>query len=113
MVGWMSKKDFPLLRKIGILPWGVDYVIDRMRTKYNVIIYHRAPPFLDYSGKIMYNFNAKYCNPKMGWKSPTYINMTSEWDSNIYEAKRRAIRAAARWILAHKCQKVSIKSAKK
>ena len=109
----MSKKDISLLHKIGIPSWSIAYVIDRMRTKYNVIIYHRAAPFADSSGKIVYSFAAKYCNPKMGWGGRTYIDTPSKWDSNIYEAKRRAIRAAARWILAHKCKKVSIKSAKK
>ena len=105
-----------LLKKIGIITFyftDVDYAIDRIRTKYNVIIYHRTVPFVDSSGKIMYNFTAKYCNPKIGWSGRTFIDTPNKWDSNIYEAKRRAIRAAARWILAHKCKKVSIKSAKK
>lgn len=112
MIGWMSNKDIPLLRKIGIKGWGIDYVIDRIRTKYNVIIYHKATPFVDSSGKIIYNFAAKCCNPKFGWNGRTYIDTPSTWDSNIYEAKRRAIRAAAQWILAHKCQKISIKPRK-
>lgn len=108
-MGLMSDKDIPLLRKIGIKGWGIDYVIDRMRIKYNVIIYHKATPFVDANGKIIFNFAAKCCNPKFGWNGRTYITTPSTWDSNVYEAKRRAIRAAARWILAHKCKKVSIK----
>ena len=109
MFGFISPKDVQLLRKIGIRPWGVDDVIDSIRKKYNVIIYHRATPFVDSSGKIIYNFTAKCCNPKLGWNGRVYIKTPSTWDSNIYEAKRRAIRAAAQWILAHKCQKISIK----
>lgn len=120
MVGCISQKDIPLLCKIGIKPWwdidgvcwDIDEVIDRLRKKYNVVIYHKSTPFIDSSGKIIYNFAAKCCNPKFGWNGRTYIDTPSKWDSNIYEAKRRAIRAAARWILAHKCQKISIKSRK-
>jgi len=111
-IGFVSPKDEVLLRKIGIKPLGVDYVIDQMRKKYNVVIYHKSTPFVDSSGKIIYNFAAKCCNPKMGWNGRTYIDTPSKWDCHIYEAKRRAIRAAARWILAHKCQKISIKSSK-
>ena len=115
MVGCILSEDVNLLRKIQIycsIDDGVDEIIDRIRIKYNVIIYHKATPFVDASGKIIYNFAAKCCNPKMGWNGRTYINTPSTWDSNIYQAKRRAIRAAARWILAHKCQKISIKSRK-
>ena len=114
--GCLSTEDMQLLKKIGIYTCyftDVDYAIDRIRKKYNVIIYHRAIPLVNSSGKIMYNFTAKYCNSKPGWSGGTYIDAPSKWDSNIYEAKRRAIRAAARWILAHKCKKISIKSAKK
>ena len=110
---FISPKDVMLLRKIGIQPWwNVDDIIDSIRKKYNVVIYHKATPFVDSSGKIIYNFAAKCCNPKFGWNGRTYIDTPPVWDSNIYEAKRRAIRAAARWILAHKCQKISIKSRK-
>lgn len=114
--GCLSTEDMQLLKKIGIYTFyftDVDYAIDRIRKKYNVIIYHRAAPLATPSGKIMYNFTAKYYNPKMGWDSRTFIDTPRKWDSNIYEAKRRAIRAAAQWILAHKCKKISIKSAKK
>lgn len=114
--GILSTKDRQLLKKIGIITFcfaDVDYAIDSIRKKYNVVIYHRAIPFVNSSGKIVYNFAAKYCNPKMGRGNCTFIDTPSKWDSNIYEAKRRAIRAVARWILAHKCKKVSIKSAKK
>lgn len=115
MVGCILSKDINLLRKIQIycnIYYGVDEIIDSIRKKYNVIIYHKATPFVDSSGKIIYNFAAKCCNPKFGWNGRTYIDTPSKWDSNIYEAKRRAIRAAAQWILAHKCQKISIKQRK-
>lgn len=114
-IGCPTDKDVKLLRKIGIYCWcftDVDGVIDSIRKKYNVVIYP-SMPFINYSGKIVYKFTAKYYNPKMGCDNGTFIDTPDKWDSNIYEAKRRAIRAAARWILAHKCKKVSIKSAKK
>ena len=114
-IGCLSWSDVKLLLKIGIactVYTGVDDAIDLIRKKYNVVIYHKSTPFVDSSGKIIYNFAAKCCNPKMGWNDRTYIKTPSKWDSNIYEAKRRAIRAAAQWILAHKCQKISIKSCK-
>lgn len=115
-IGCLTWSDVELLIKIGIICTAntdVDDAIDRIRKKYNVVIYHKSTPFVDASGKIIYNFAAKSCNPKMGWNGRTYIDTPSTWDSNIYEAKRRAIRAAAQWILAHKCKKVSIKSRKK
>ena len=114
-IGCMKPKDILLLHKIGIECWcftTVDAVIDIIRTKYSVAIYHRTVPLVDSSGKIVYNFAAECCNPKMGWNGRKYINTPRTYDSNIYEAKRRAIRAAARWILAHKCQKISIKQRK-
>ena len=113
--GSLTWSDVNLLFKIGIYCTSinsVDDVIDRIRKKYNVVIYHKSTPFVDSSGKIIYNFAAKCCNPKMGWNGRTYIDTPSKWDSNIYEAKRRAIRAAAQWILTHKCQKISIKQRK-
>lgn len=116
MVGRIGYEIDELLYDIGIdLFWNdtVDYAIDRIRKKYNVVIYPRVVPFVNSSGKIMYNFTAKYCNSKPDWNGRIYIDTPNKLDSNIYEAKRRAIRAAARWILAHKCKKVSIKSAKK
>ena len=114
-IGCIKSKDLLLLHKIGIKCWyftTVDAVIDIIRTKYNVVIYNKATPFVNTNGKIIFNFAAKCCNPKFGWNSRVYIDTPSKWDSNIYEAKRRAIRAAARWILAHKCQKISIKQRK-
>lgn len=114
-IGCLTWSDAELLFKIGIYctaTYNVDDIIDRIRKKYNVVIYHKSTPFVDSSGKIIYNFAAKCCNPRMGWNGRTYIDTPSKWDSNIYEAKRRAIRAAAQWILAHKCQKISIKQRK-
>ena len=113
--GCLSTEDMQLLKKIGITTFyftDVDYAIECIRKKYNVIIYHRIPPFVDSSGKIKYSFIAKYCS-KTGWSGGIYIDTPNKLDSNIYEAKRRAIRAAAQWILAHKCKKINIKSAKK
>lgn len=102
-----------ILLKVGIFHSTLDEIIEQIREKYKVIIYNTAAPFVDKHGKIVYNFSVKKCNPNMGWNGRQRIDCSSIWDANIHEAKRRAIRAAARWILAHKCKKVSIKLCKK
>ena len=58
-IGCPTDKDMKLLRKIGIYCWcftDVDDIIDHIRKKYNVVIYHKSTPFVDNSGKIIYNF---------------------------------------------------------
>ena len=102
-----------ILLKIGIHYSTLDPIIDDLRVKHNVIIYNTTAPFVDKSGKIVYNFSIKKCNPRLGWNGRERIEASKTWDANIYEAKRRAIRAAARWILAHRCKEISIKSRKK
>lgn len=106
----IDDKTSKILLKLGIYHLTLDPIIDALRIKYNVVIYNSATPFIDpKSRKIVYNFGAKKCNQHFGWNGRQIIETSNVWDSNIYEAKRRAIRAAARWILAHKCKKVSIK----
>ena len=100
-----------LLLQIGIFYSDIDNAIDMMRTKYNVVIYNTSAPFVE-NGKIVYAFSVKSCNPRMGWNGRISIYTPKKWYTNIYEAKRKAIRAAAQWILAHKCKKISIKSKK-
>lgn len=111
MIGRIGKQNCNLLRKIGIncFWWDtVDYVIDRIRKKYNVFV--SIIPTMD-DDRICYNANITYTSQRCTYLcyAPTKIY----WNPNIYEVKRQGIRAAAKWILAHKCKKVSIKSAKK
>jgi hypothetical protein len=115
MIHFVDDKTHELLLKIDIFYSDIDNVIDALRIKYNVIIYNTAAPFVDKNsnGKIVYNFSVKKCNPHFGWNGRELIETSNVWDANIYDAKRRAIRAAARWILAHKCKKISIKLRKK
>lgn len=113
MIHFVDDKTHELLLKIGIFYSDIDNAIDALRIKYNVIIYNTAVPFVDKNGKIVYNFSAKKCNPRLGWNGRARIETSNVWDANIYEAKRRAIRAAARWILAHRCKEISIKLRKK
>ena len=102
-----------ILLKIGIHYSTLDPIIDDLRVKHNVVIYNTAVPFVNKNGKIVYNFSVKKCNPRLGWNGRERIEASKTWDANIYEAKRRAIRAAARWILAHRCKEISIKPRKK
>lgn len=113
MTHFVDDKTHGLLLKIGIFYSDIDNAIDALRIKYNVVIYNSAAPFVCENGRIVYNFSVRKCNPQFGRYGGQPINASKIWNANIYEAKRRAIRAAARWILAHKCQKISIKSAKK
>ena len=111
MVGGIGYENAELLYNIGIdLFWNdtVDYAIDRIRKKYNIVI--RTIPVLTKEG-IKYSANISHFDTKNNCSTdiPAYIS----WQTNIYRVKRRAIKRAAKWILAHKCKKISIKSAKK
>ena len=109
--GCLSTEDMQLLKKIGIYTYyftSVDYAIDRIRKKYSVFI--GVTPTL-HNSRVCYNANIRYALPKS--MSICYMPTNVYWNPNIYEVKRKAIRIAAKWILAHKCKKVSIKSAKK
>ena len=80
----------------------VDKIIDLFRQKYNIIIYHKAEPFVQPTGnkhKIMYCFAVKKCFPgePNGWNKREYIG-ESKWCDNIYEAKRQAIKIALKYV---------------
>ena len=109
MVHFIDDKTREVLLKIGVFYSDIDSIIDTLRIKYNVVIYNSAAPFVNKNGKIIYNFSVKKCNLRRGWNGRERIEASKVWDANIYEAKRRAIRAAAQWILAHKCKTTSIK----
>lgn len=103
-------KDSKLLTlyKIGIFDDVIDNTIHALRVKYNIEIYNTAEPFVCPTGKnqnkVVYGFSVKVCNPKWGWNARQYIGKT-DWLPNIWEAKRRAINIAIKWILSHKSQK--------
>lgn len=111
MIGRIGYENARLLYSIGIdLFWTdtVDYAIDRIRKKYNVVI--RIVPVLTKEG-IKYSVDISHFDTKN--RHITLIPAHINWQTNIYRVKRRAIKRVTKWILAHKCKKVSIKSAKK
>ena len=80
----------------------VDSAIDEFRKRYNIVIYHKAEPFVQPTGnkhKIMYCFAVKKCFPgePNGWNKREYIG-ESKWCDNIYEAKRQAIKIALKYV---------------
>ena len=73
-----------------ILPT-VDEIIDYFREKYQIIIYHKAPPFVDPRNmRITYCFAIKRCSLRDGWNGRIRIGQT-EWGYDIYQLKREAI----------------------
>ena len=93
------------LREVKIYPFNIDSVIDEIRRRFNVIIYNTAPPHVSpISNKIIYGFSVKVCNTKWGWNARKYLGQT-KWRTNIYQAKRKTINIAIKWILSHKSQK--------
>ena len=105
MIGNINQQLRDKLTKIGILVWwpfDVDEIIDLFRIKYNIVIYHKAEPFVQPTGnkhKIMYCFAVKKCFPgePNGWNKREYIG-ESKWCDNIYEAKRQAIKIALKYV---------------
>lgn len=83
----------------------VDEAIDWLRRKYNVVIYEYMEPFVDprvdNSNKILYKYAIKWCNLRDGWNGRLYIG-ESNLLSNIYTAKREAIKIAINWIRKNK-----------
>lgn len=102
-----DSKVFDLWR-INIFDKIIDDIIHALRVKYRIEIYNTAEPFVSPSGKdkgkVVYGFSVKICNPKWGWNARQYIGKTN-WIPNVWEAKRRAINIAIKWILSHKSQK--------
>lgn len=96
------------LWKINIFDKTIDDVIHALRIKYRIEIYNTAEPFVSPAGKnegkVLYGFSVKICNPKWGWNARQYIGKTN-WMPNVWEAKRKAINIAIKWILSHKSQK--------
>ena len=70
-------------------------------------MYNHAAPFVsketENKNVVLYGFGVKFCNLTHGWNQRVYIGKTP-WKKNIYDAKRRAIDIAIKWILSHKSQ---------
>lgn len=89
------------LVKIGVYDVEIDRVIDSLRIRHNIHIYNTAPPFVSpINSFIQYGYCIKRCNKHWGWNARIYIGRTN-WYCSIYDAKRAAIRIAAKWILNH------------
>lgn len=89
----------------GCCTYFVDTAIDHIRRKYNVHIYNNAPPFVaPITKKVVYAFSVKVCNTKLGWNGRKSLGCT-KWYSNVYQAKRAALKIALDWILSQKSQK--------
>lgn len=104
---FVSNEASKILRTLGIDDDEIDAVIDHIRIKYNVHVYNYAAPFVsketETKNVVLYGFGVKLCNLKHGWNHRVYIGKTP-WKKNIYDAKRRAIDIAIKWILSHKSQ---------
>ena len=79
-----------------------DALIDMLRKKHNIVIFHKSEPFVQPTGnkhKILYCFAVKKCFPgePNGWTKREYIG-ESKWCENIYEAKRQAIKIALKYV---------------
>ena len=83
----------------------VDQVIDWLRKKYNIIVYHTHIPFVcPKTRKIVYTFTPKICNPEWGWNQRITLKRGIQ-SADIYAAKRSAITIALNWILSQKSEK--------
>ena len=107
--GIVSRKQLELMRKAKfgysrLHPPTVDEVIDRIRIKYDIVIYNSHAPFVHHlpTGKkqIVYGFSVKKCDIKSGWNFRIQIGRTED-TSNIYKAKREAITMALEYIIKH------------
>lgn len=75
-----------------------DQAIDWLRKKHDIIVCNKSDPYVcPKTGKIQFGYTIKKCYLKAGWNARRYIGV-SIWSSNIYAAKRDAIRKAIRWI---------------
>ena len=83
----------------------VDQVIDWLRKKYNIIVYHTHIPYVcPKTRKIVYTFTPKICNPNWGWNQRITLKRGIQ-SADIYAAKRSAITIALNWILSQKSEK--------
>lgn len=109
MIRFIDEETRKDLLKFRIYRSTLDEIIEELRVKYGIHIY--STPFVIH-GLIKYRACALILsgNNFLWWKDildecpkkqPLYVS--------IHNAKRNAIRVATRWILTHKCKKVSIK----
>lgn len=104
---FVSNETSKILRTLNIDDDEIDAVIDHIRIKYNVHVYNYAAPFVtkytETKNVVLYGFGVKFCSIRHGWNHRVYIGKTP-WIKNIYDAKRKAINIAIKWILSHKSQ---------
>lgn len=104
---FVSNETSKILRTLDIDDDEIDAVIDHIRIKYNVHVYNYAAPFVlketETKNVVLYGFGVKFCNLRHGYNQRVCIDKTP-WIKNIYDAKRKAINIAIKWILSHKSQ---------
>lgn len=103
-ISWELRKKLLKIFDYSFLAYTIDDAIDAFRKKFNIVIYHKAEPFVQPTGnkhKILYCFAVKKCYPNEpnGWNKREYLG-ESQWCENIYEAKRQAIKIALKYAQA-------------
>jgi len=89
----------------------LDEAIEWLRCKYDIIVFHKAEPFIITQEKgIQYSFGVKKCSKPFGWNARRYLGFT-EWTNDINKAKREAIQYAIEHLKSQvgmaSCQQVS------
>ena len=80
------------------LSCGVDYMINYLRIKYDVIIYNKMAPFVHpVTKEIIFCFAVKWCNRRDGWNGRIQIG-ESKYTPDIQQAKLEAIHLAMKWL---------------
>lgn len=99
----ITSKEWSLLYDVGIISNNVDEAITALRLK-GIYIYATIPPFMSsITGKVMYSYAVKKISKSWPYNGRQQI-YRSPCKTNIWDAKRAAIRAACKWILSHKSQ---------
>lgn len=84
-----------------------DEVIEWLRVKHNVLVFHAVPPFVDPSldgkNEILHRLCIKFCNRRDGWNGREIIGKT-DLNKNLNTLKRQAIAIAIKWLLKRKKQ---------
>ncbi len=82
-----------------------DEVIEWLRVKHDIMIFHAVPPFVDPSldgkNEILYRLCVKFCNRRDGWNGREIVGKT-DLNKNLNTLKRQAISIAIKWLLKKK-----------
>lgn len=82
-----------------------DEVIEWLRVKHDIMIFHAVPPFVDPSldgkNEILHRLCIKFCNRRDGWNGREIIGKT-DLNKNLNTLKRQAITIAIKWLLKKK-----------